>query len=373
MTKNNSDFYITKQTELDHVIALIKKAKIVALDTEFTRQTTYYPILSIIQVAVKNKLKGKESFIIDCLCDLDLKGFFEVIADPEIIKILHSPMQDLQIFYHKSGKIPHGIIDTQIMANFCGFGFNSGYSGLVERFFDQHLNKDQQRSDWQIRPLSPKQIEYALLDVAFLEEIYEKFYEILIAKNRLDWCFEEMRLFIQKILENSETNLSKNFFLKNKTAKKTQKQIYQIKNLITWRESWAKKIDIPRQHFLKDDSIIKIVFEGNFKGIKDKTPNQKMIEEIKEILDEEGSFLNYLDHEEKLFFMSSKQKNRYKTAKNLIGKIAAQENLREQFLVTSSDLKKMIHEEKFFHQKLTGWRYNLFGKELEEIIFDKKI
>ena len=150
------------------MVGLIKEAGVVALDTEFTRQTTYYPILSIIQVAVKTSLKKKESFIVDCMTDIDLTELFAIIADPRIIKILHSCAQDLQIFHRKSNLLPQSIVDTQLMANFCGYGFSVGYSALVNRICDWQLDKDQQRSDWQVRPLSAKQIEYALLDVFFL-------------------------------------------------------------------------------------------------------------------------------------------------------------------------------------------------------------
>jgi ribonuclease D len=207
------------------------------------------------------------------------------------------------------------------------------------------------------------------LDVVFLEEIYEKFYEILDGKSRVSWCFEEMNRFVEKILSQSESSLSKNFSFKNKTSK----QISQIKNIISWRENWAKKNDVPRQHFLKDDSIMQIVLERNFNLPFD----QKIIEEIKKILDEEGSVLNhsraYFSNREEIFFlMSSKEKNCYKQAKILISKIAAEENLKEQFLITSSDLKKIIHEQKVFDEKISGWRYQLFGKELEQIVLNNE-
>ena len=157
------------------MVGLIKEAGVVALDTEFTRQTTYYPILSIIQVAVKVSPKKKESFIVDCMTDINLTDLFAVIADPKIIKILHSCAQDLQIFHRKSSLLPQSIVDTQLMANFCGYGFNIGYSALVDRICDWQLDKEQQRSDWQSRPLSAKQIEYALLDVFFWKKFTKNF------------------------------------------------------------------------------------------------------------------------------------------------------------------------------------------------------
>ena len=222
-----------------------------ALDTEFTRQTTYYPILSIVQIALKNLRGEQELFIIDCLAKLDLSQFWALIADQKIVKILHSSTQDLQIFYQKSQLKPRNIFDTQIMANFCGFGFSVGYSSLVEIFFKKNLDKKEQRSDWQLRPLSLQQIEYALLDVIFLQEIYQKFVEILAQKNRQDWHLQETQNFIEKILDSSDASLAKNFSFRNKSPK----QISQIQNLLLCRERWARKINVPRQHLMKDEVI----------------------------------------------------------------------------------------------------------------------
>lgn len=360
MTNNSQNFYITSQSQLHDAISLIREAKIFAIDTEFTRETTYYPILSIIQIAVKNSQKKKESFIIDCLVGLDLSEFFAVISDPKITKILHSSAQDLQIFYHKSKQLPQGVIDTQVMANFCGLGFSVGYSNLVEKLFSQTLDKKEQRSDWQRRPLNQKQIEYALLDVLFLEEIYDQFYEDLVRQNRLEWCLEEMKLFIEKNLLKSEENLGKSFSFRGKD----QNQISQIKNFILWREGWAKKVNVPRQHFLRDDEIDRIVTNQNC----DLNFDAEVTAEIQKILDDKEEVFENLGVKQKKFFMNEKQKNCYEEAKKLISKISTKENFREQFLLTSDNLKKIICEQNLFNEKVFGWRYQLFGKELQELI-----
>ena len=137
---NKENFYITNNQNLEFVLDLILKAKAVAIDTEFTREKTYYPILSLIQIAVKDEGELK-SFIVDGLADIDLAPLFKIIADKKITKILHSSLQDLQIFYQKSNEAPLGVADTQILANFCGFGFNVGYSNLVESFFQKEIDK----------------------------------------------------------------------------------------------------------------------------------------------------------------------------------------------------------------------------------------
>jgi ribonuclease D len=368
MISSPQNFYVKSKEHLQRVIELIKAAKIVALDTEFTRRTTYYPILSIIQIAVKNSSGEKEFFIVDCLENVDLSELFAVIADEKIIKILHSATQDLQIFHCESSLRPQGVVDTQIMANFCGFDFNVGYSSLVESLFNQKLDKQQQNSDWQRRPLGSKQLEYALLDVRFLEEIYDKFYEILIQKNRVEWFLEEMQNFTAKTLSQNDDNLSKKFCFKNRDLK----QIAQIKDLILWREIWARKVNVPRQHLLRDEEIERMVvqqsFDPKFSHEITKDVSVKILDEMQKILDKKSEISGKNLFLERKFFMNQKQKNCYQEAKNLMNKIASRENFSEQFLITSSDLKLVVCDKNIFDKKVTGWRYKLYGRDLEQLI-----
>jgi ribonuclease D len=382
MINSSDNFYITSQKDLNQAVDLIKKVKFVAVDTEFTRQTTYYPLLSIIQLAVKNGTK-KQSFIIDCLLNLNLSELFAIIADPEIIKVLHSSTQDLQIFYQHSKLLPQSIADTQIMANFCGFGCNFGYSALVDKLFNLQLDKKQQRSNWQLRPLSIKQIEYAFLDVVFLEEIYKKFHEVLLLQKRVEWYLEEMKNFVNNSLFKSNESLTKSFSFKDKN----DLQIARIKNLILWRENQARKNNIARQHYLKDADIKKII-SGQKVELK-----QELTDIIYKILEEKNENFDKLEFTENFetpgffkefsgekvcgsevfvqrrFIMNKDQKIRYLRAKKLISTICIREKFQEQFLITGSDLKKIICAPNSVAKILSGWRYQLFGQELEQIIF----
>jgi ribonuclease D len=360
LSYDKEKFYINSQSKLDEVIRLIKSAKIFAMDTEFTREITYYPILSIIQIAVKDKSQNKKLFIVDCLCDIDFSDLFDVISDPKIIKILHSSAQDLQIFYHKSGQLPQGIIDSQVMANFCNLGFSLGYSNLVETIFGKQLDKKQQRSNWQARPLSQKQIDYALLDVFFLEEIYENFQKILEQKSCQNWFLEEMQNFINKSLLKSDDDLGKNFSF----AGKNQEQIAKIKSLILWREIWARKIDVPRRHFLKDETLEKIVLE---KEIPAKL-NSEMKSELSEILNKKSFAATKEVFENQDRVMTAAQKKTFSDAKNLITKIAQENSFSDQFLITSSDLKKVICDKDNLNKIVCGWRYQVFGEDLKQLI-----
>ncbi len=356
----SENFYINTQDKLNQVLQLIKQTKVFSLDTEFTRETTYYPILSIVQVAVANHLGKKEIFIIDCLAEIDLEEFFDAISNPNYIKILHSSQQDLQIFYRKSNKIPQNIVDTQVMANFCGLGFGVGYSNLVKSLFNQEVDKKQQRSNWQLRPLTEEQIKYALLDVFFLEEIYLEFLAKLKKNNQSSWFEEEMKTFVNKSLSKSDESLSKNFSFR----KKSEEQIAKIKSLILWRESWAQKIDVPRQHFIKDYLLEKMI-DGEFDCVRQLTLEMKT--ELKNILDDVEREGDQLQKRAKILPMTQEQKDLFEKAKSLIAKIARVRNFKEQFLMTSSDLKKLVYDNNSFEEIVFGWRKELFGKELKQL------
>ncbi|MDX2083062.1 MAG: hypothetical protein SFV53_03635 [Rickettsiales bacterium] len=371
----NTQNYITNNQALSEVIKLIDQAKLVAIDTEFTREKTYYPILSLIQIAVNNSNQQK-LFIIDALSGIDLQPLITIIFDRNITKIFHASLQDLQIFCQKFGRIEKklledlafSVIDTQIMANFCGFSFNTGYSNLAEILLQKNIDKTLQRSDWQKRPLSLKQLEYALCDVIFLEEIYQKLSEVLKQKKRQEWYEQEMRIFVDKATTESVENLFKNFSFKGKS----REQINKIKNLILWREGWAKKLNLPRQHFMRDYVVERIAYEKDF----DLTLDEQKISEIKKIINEDFD-------EDKIFahkisskisskgennFMSDEQKNLYKKAKELVAKIAREENLKEQILITNNTLKNLICDNKSIEKTLTGWRYEIIGEPLKKLI-----
>lgn len=353
-----SDFYITSNQGLQAIIDAAYKKEVIAIDTEFTREKTYYPILSLVQVAVDGK-----SYAIDCLSDVDLAPVYDIISDKKVKKILHSCAQDLQIFHQKSKNLPNFVRDVQMMANFCGVGFNIGYSGLTEQLVGVKIDKKLQRSNWQKRPLDIQQIEYALLDVVYLEEIYLKLSEILQQRKRKNWFLEEMDNIGNHLVQRTEDELFKNFSAQKRFGNKDIKEITKIKNLILWREKMAQEKDVPRQHFLTDKQVEEIVMIGNFD-----------IDMTKEIIDEIKFLLNKIDKEEikivveKKILMNEEQKDKFRKAKDFIIEIAAENDLKEQFLVPNQILKDVILGDKKIDELIFGWRYDLFGKKLEKII-----
>lgn len=350
---------ITNQQDLNNFSDLITDDSIIALDTEFTRRTTYYPILSTIQVALKNLDGSKIIVIIDALQNIDLTGIINKINNPKIVKILHSPLQDLQIFYQISKNYPKNICDTQMMANFCEKNFNVGYSSLVKEIFNIEICKDMQISNWQNRPLNSSQIDYALVDVIFLHEIYENFLEFLKKHHQIEWFKEEMVDFINKSLDENNKNLMRHF----STRGKSKQQISKLNNLVLLREKFAQIQNVPREHLLKNEDVEKIA--ENFQDFDFNKINLKniFVEEIKKALTINE---NFLDNNED-FFMNDNHKEIANQIKSLIAKIAKKYKIKEQFLLSSTQIKNIVKVNKI-KDEVNNWRYEILGKEIENLL-----
>ena len=361
--------YVDDENKMSFFMQEVKKVKVIGIDTEFIRCDTYYPVLSLIQVAFQDNFNNKKIFIIDCLKKINLQSFLSIISDQNVIKIFHCALQDLQIFFYKTKQRPVAIIDTQLMANFCGFSTNIGYARLVENLFGKKIDKKLQRSDWYKRPLSQKQLEYATLDVFFLNEIYLELNKILVKNNRQQFYLEEIEKFIDNLVTDNKKTLLKNFIV----SKRNAKLAFLLKNLVLWREDQAKILNVPRQHFMNDQMLYDLAYTRNLPDYIAHKIDQRAIDKLYKIFElefvEKKPFELIEDYEN---LLNSRQKIIFLEAKKIIGKIAANENISEQFLLNSSDLRKIIIEpQKFFEnsrQILGEWRYSLIFIELSKLL-----
>ena len=186
--------YVKDTKELTEICSKLQKSKILSIDTEFIREKTYWPKLCLIQV-----YNGFEKIIIDPLSsDIDLKPFFKILNNKEILKIFHSGRQDIEIFYNLTKKIPKNVYDTQIAAMVCGFGESVGYESLVSQILGRKIDKSSRLTNWSNRPLSSKQIDYAITDVTHLYDIYPIIKERVISNKRESWLREEIKILISK-------------------------------------------------------------------------------------------------------------------------------------------------------------------------------
>src|SRR5580700_4792862 len=187
---------ITTTKKLAEACARLAKYPFVTVDTEFQRETTYYPKLCIAQIA-----SSEEAVVVDALAEgIDLAPFFALMANEAVIKVFHAARQDIEICWHEAELIPHPIVDTQVAAMVLGYGDSISYNQLVQRITGDNLDKSHRFTDWTRRPLSEAQLAYAISDVTHLRDVYLKLSADLEAQGRSDWMREEM-----DILTSSET------------------------------------------------------------------------------------------------------------------------------------------------------------------------
>ena len=237
--------------ELRSACALLAKSDFVTVDTEFIRETTFWPQLCLIQLA------GPDfEAIVDPLANgIDLSPFFELMGNPNVVKVFHAARQDIEIVFNRGGLIPHPIFDTQVAAMVCGFGDSVSYDTLVQKICDVQLDKSSRFTDWRHRPLTAKQLDYAIADVTHLRDVYLTLKEQLEREGRTGWLSEEM-----SVLESRETyDLHPDDAwqrLKMRIRKPIELAILQ--RLAAWREREARSRDVPRGRVLKDDALFEI-------------------------------------------------------------------------------------------------------------------
>ncbi len=237
--------------DLKAFAAELSGAPYLALDTEFLRDQTYYPKLCLIQVAAP----GIEGIIDPLAPGIDLAPFYELIKRPEIVKVLHAGRQDIEIFYLQGGVLPHPLFDSQITAMVCGFGDAASYETLARKIARVEIDKSARFTDWSHRPLSRRQLEYALADVTHLRVIYEWMTAKLEKTGRASWVAEEVAALQDANLYKLDPESAWKR-LKPRTSNK--RFLAVLAALAAWREREAQARDIPRGRVLKDEALTEI-------------------------------------------------------------------------------------------------------------------
>lgn len=242
---------ITDTAELDAFCKRLQGAAFITVDTEFMREKTYWPQLCLVQVG-----GPEEARAIDPLAEgIDLAPLFALMRDASILKVFHAARQDLEIFYNLMGGFPEPLFDTQVAAMVCGFGDSVGYETLATKLAKAHIDKSMRFTDWGRRPLTDKQIRYALSDVTHLRVVYEKLARRLERDNRAHWLSEEMAILTNP--DNYRVDPDK-AWKRLKTRTKTPRFLGVVKELAAWREVEAQSKDIPRQRVIRDETLLEI-------------------------------------------------------------------------------------------------------------------
>ena len=340
-------------------------ADFVTVDTEFMRDRTYWPVLCLVQVA-----GPEEAAAIDPMAEgIDLGPLHALLADPRVLKVFHAARQDIEIFFHLTGKVPAPIFDTQVAAMVCGFGEAASYETLASKLGGAPIDKSARFTDWSHRPLSERQLRYALADVVPLRVVYEKLAARLNKTGRASWLDEEMAALTDPALYRLDPATA---WKRLKLRSNNRRMLALAHALATWRESAAQKRDLPRNRVLRDESLLEIAAHApqtvdelaRTRGLGRGFAESKFGGDILAVV--EGVMLmpesDYPKPEPR------------KEAPQGIGpltdllrvllKLRAEENdVATRLIADADDLELLAADDHADIRALTGWRHEIFGRD----------
>ena len=367
---------ITESADLAQFCATFGDEKFITVDTEFIRERTYFPQLCLMQVATSH-----EAVAIDPITNpqLDLTPLYEAFADERLVKVFHACKQDIEIFVHDSGRVPYPLYDTQIAAMVCGYGESISYENLVMDLVGASLDKASRFTDWARRPLSDRQLVYALDDVIHLRVIYEKLRARIHEDGRDDWIAEEMEELSNISQYRVDSNRS---WQRLKVKSRTPLVLQTLRAAAAWREDMAAKKDVPRQRILKDDWVVQVAMQ--------------MPKTVEELLDVRGinsqlskesmaSLIEALTHayaapketfpvpEEREKPMAAAQEACLDQLKLLLRQKCEDAHTVPRLVADKEELEAVVRgklplEKAHFGH---GWRYEIFGRAAQDLLAGK--
>lgn len=357
---------VENNEDLAAFLAELGDAPYLALDTEFLRDQTYYPKLCLIQVAAP----GVEGIIDPLAPGLDLKPFYELIARPDIVKVLHAARQDIEIFYLQGGVLPDPLFDTQIAAMVCGFGDAASYETLARKVAHVEIDKSARFTDWSHRPLSKRQLEYALADVTHLRVIYEWMKARLEKTGRYSWVAEEVANLQDPALYKLDPELA---WKRLKPRSSNKRFLAVLASLAAWREREAQARDIPRGRVLKDEALTEIAAHPpetpdaleRVRAVPKGFANSRLGKGLNEAITA-GMTAEPPDGA----IMENKQRRRREPSaavvdllKTLLRLRAESAGVAPRLIANAEDIEKLAAEEDDGVIALQGWRGEVFGKD----------
>ncbi|WP_024515379.1 ribonuclease D [Bradyrhizobium sp. Tv2a-2] len=239
---------IATTSELAAACDRLARHPMITVDTEFLRETTYYPLLCVVQMA-----SPEEAVVVDALAPgIDLKAFFELMANEKVLKVFHAARQDIEIVWHQAGILPHPIFDTQVAAMVLGYGDSIAYDQLVQRITGHRPDKTHRFTDWSRRPLSKEQLHYALSDVTHLRDVFTTLDADLKKRGRSDWVSVEMDILTSPRTYDFHPERA---WVRLKTRVRKPKELAVLMEVAAWREQEAQSRDVPRGRVLKDEAV----------------------------------------------------------------------------------------------------------------------
>jgi ribonuclease D len=355
---------ISDTNTLAEICQDISKHDYVTVDTEFLRETTFWPKLCLIQLGWPG-----EAVIVDVLAKgFDLAPFFELMGDESVVKVFHAARQDIEIIYKLGNLLPHPVFDSQVAAMVCGFGDSISYDQLVYKITGARVDKSSRFTDWAARPLSDKQLIYALGDVTHLRKVYISIKANLEEQNRAHWVAEEM-----KVLTSVETYdmPPENAWKRLKMRARKPRELAIMMKLAEWRENMARKMDVPRGRVIKDDMIYEIMSNpprddralGSMRSMKrgfDKNRyGRELLEAIAQALAVDPDQLPVLPIPRQAPEGTAAATEMLKV---LLKLTVEEEGVAAKVIANVSDLERIAADDLADVSALSGWRYELFGE-----------
>jgi ribonuclease D len=358
---------IITTSELALACDRLARHEFVAVDTEFIREHTFWPKLCLIQIA-----SPEEGLIVDPLADgLDLEPFYELMANEGVVKVFHAARQDLEIVWTQAQLIPHPIFDTQVAAMVCGFGEAVSYSNLVKQITGSDLDKTSRFTDWARRPLTQRQLTYALGDVTHLRDIYRHLKAELEKERRAQWLDEEMaELTDPKTYQASPDDAWRRL----KLRVRNRKGLAVLIELAAWRERTAQAQDVPRNRVLRDEALFDIANHAPTsaaelselrtlsEGFARSARAKEIIEAVKRGLARD---FNTLPQMRSGLPLSADKVAILDLLRVLLKGCAARERVAPRLIADGDDLERIAVEEHPDVPAMKGWRYDMFGRQAE--------
>ena len=356
---------ITKNDALREFCTRSSEAEFVTVDTEFLRDKTYWPILCLVQLGGPD-----EAAAIDAMADgLDLAPLFELMRDSSVLKVFHAGRQDFEIFFRQMGELPNPVFDTQVSAMVCGFGDSVGYETLVSQLLQKSIDKTMRFTDWGHRPLSEKQLNYALGDVTHLREVYEKLRDKLEKNKRYHWVAEEMAHLNNPAIYQIDPRET---WRRLKVRSTKPKFLAILQEVAALREEEAQRRDIPRNRVLRDDALTEIATHApktlddlsSLRALHQGQAGGAMGEAILAAIDR-GNKMKNADFPVPARHRTLGTKNGPATdlLKVLLKVKCDAHGVAQKLIANSDDIEAIAQDDNADVRALQGWRRDIFGND----------
>jgi ribonuclease D len=355
---------ITTTADLAAACERMSRHNFVTVDTEFLRETTYYPLLCVAQMAIAD-----EAVVIDALAEgLDLTPFFKLMANEGVLKVFHAARQDIEIVWHQAKLIPHPVFDTQVAAMVLGYGESISYEQLVQRITGDAIDKSSRFTDWSRRPLSAAQVNYAMSDVTHLRQVFLSLSADLQRRGRSEWVGEEMEVLTSPDTYRADPEIA---WERLKTRVRKPRELSVLIEVAAWREREAQSRDVPRGRVLKDEAIGDIAIHAPTtterlaslrslpRGFERSKWGAEIIDAVKRGLARNPAELPRLDKPRQ----GANGSATVELLKVLLRMASEQHGVAAKVIATVEDLERIALDDRADVPALHGWRREMFGEQ----------